>query len=417
VVDFARSPTARSLTLSARSPTAEPEPLLSLLTSNHPWLGGTINGSISAYNTTKGYTPRFVQYGAELIERNIGSPMVNTVSSVGRRTGMEQNIRRYLGEQGRRPSDLEAGGDESSRKRQRRASPAGDAMDVDDVLSASRTRATSRSSFAESLPAYDDHRSPNYEETAVTPASTNGKEPENRQQQRDRRVAWSTQLIMTTSGLGVALSDSSLRSLKICLGLLRSATTHIDTIMKSLKLVLSEYEAALKSRRTHDVEARQAELNGTMASMGLVDTDQDAQVRIIADRIKRLSSEIWTTLQSVVQSVSRYTGGALPQNASQVVRTQLLSVPQRWQLAGRQAGGEGEEQGEAARGANRMLAFAKEGLDMMGQITTVVDGTVQSAETWLNRIGRRTANGEGRANEGEKTPLASPNGEFMGEKR
>jgi hypothetical protein len=121
--DFARSPTAHSITLSARSPTAEPEPLLSLLTSNHPWLGGTINGSISAYNTTKGYTPRFVQYGAELIERNIGSPMVNTVSSVGRRTGMEQNIRRYLGEQGRRPSDLEAGDDESSRKRQRRISP------------------------------------------------------------------------------------------------------------------------------------------------------------------------------------------------------------------------------------------------------------------------------------------------------
>jgi hypothetical protein len=402
VADFVRSPTARSLTLSARSPTAEPEPLLSLLTSNHPWLGGTINGSISAYNTTKGYTPRFVQYGAELIERNIGSPMVNTVSSVGRRTGMEQNIRRYLGEQGRRPSDLEAGDDESSRKRQRRASPAGDAMDLDDALSASRTRATSRSSFAESLPAYDDHRSPNYEETVVAPASTGGKEPENRQQQQDRRVAWSTQLIMTTSGLGVALSDSSLRSLKICLGLLRSATTHIDTIMKSLKLVLEEYEAALKHRRQRDVESRlneKVELNGTMAQMGLVDTDQDAQVRIIADRIKRLSSEIWTTLQSVVQSVSRYTGGALPQNASQVVRTQLLSVPRRWQLAGRQAGGEGDAeqgaQGEAARGANRRL----------------------------NRIGRRSSTaqaGQGHAIEGgdrEKTPVASVNGGYAGEKR
>ncbi|OAL00083.1 Opi1-domain-containing protein [Phaeosphaeriaceae sp. SRC1lsM3a] len=425
--DFVRSPTARSLTLSARSPTAEPEPLLSLLTSNHPWLGGTINGSISAYNTTKGYTPRFVQYGAELIERNIGSPMVNTVSSVGRRTGMENNIRRYLGEQGRRPSDLEAGDDESSRKRQRRASPVGDAMDVDDAQAASRTRATSRSSYAESLPAYDDQRSPNYEEAVIAQPTTNGKEAEHRQQQ-DRRVAWSTQLIMTTSGLGVALSDSSLRSLKICLGLLRSSTTRIDTIMKSLKLVLEEYEAALKSRRNGDIEAPaddKYELNGTMAQMGLVDTDQDAQVRIIADKIKSLSSEIWTTLQSVVQSVSRYTGGALPQNASQVVRTQLLSVPQRWQLAGRQADGndaataEQGAQGEAVRGANRMLAFAKEGLDMMGQITTVVDGTVQSAETWLNRIGRRAApsNGHTAANgDREKTPYALPNG-TMGEKR
>lgn len=424
--DFVRSPTARSLTLSARSPTAEPEPLLSLLTSNHPWLGGTINGSISAYNTTKGYTPRFVQYGAELIERNIGSPMVNTVSSVGRRTGMENNIRRYLGEQGRRPSDLEAGGEDSSRKRQRRASPVGDTMDLDDQT-APRTRATSRSSCAESLPAYDDQRSPNYEEAVIAAPTTNGKEAGSSQQQ-DRRVAWSTQLIMTTSGLGVALSDSSLRSLKLCLGLLRSSTTRIDTIMKSLKLVLEEYEAALKSRRNGDVEAsanKKYELNGTMAQMGLVDTDQDAQVRIIADKIKRLSSEIWTTLQSVVQSVSRYTGGALPQNASQVVRTQLLSVPQRWQLAGRQADGSDAEQGaqgaqgEAVRGANRMLAFAKEGLDMMGQITTVVDGTVQSAETWLNRIGRRPPPSQGQATmngDREKTPYALPNG-AMGEKR
>lgn len=410
MADFVRSPTARSITLSARSPTAEPEPLLSLLTSNHPWLGGTINGSISAYNTTKGYTPRFVQYGAELIERNIGSPMVNTVSSVGRRTGMEKNIRRYLGEQGRRPSDLEAGDAESSRKRQRRGSPAEDAMDIDDEPSASRTRATSRSSYAESLPAYDDQRSPNYEEA---PPSAHGKEPQREQQQQDRRVAWSTQLIMTTSGLGVALSETSLRSLKICLGILRTATTRIDSVMKALKLVLEEYEAALKSRRERDIESRsneKVELNGTMAQMGLVDIDQDAQVRQIADRIKSLSSEIWTTLQSVVQSVSRYTGGALPQNASQVVRTQLLSVPRRWQLAGAQAGVEGE--GEAARGANRMLAFAKEGLDMMGQITTVVDGTVQSAEGWLNRIGRRTVeSGE------QKASLAGPSAGYMTEKR
>ncbi|KAL5115613.1 transcriptional regulator opi1 [Pleosporales sp. CAS-2024a] len=429
--DFVRSPTARSLTLSAPSSTAEPEPLLSLLTSNHPWLGGTINGSISAYNTTKGYTPRFVQYGAELIERNIGSPMVNTVSSVGRRTGMEQNIRKYLGEQGRRPSDLEAGEDESSRKRQRRGNPCDHVMDMDDEASASRTRATSRCSFAESLPAYDDQRSPTYEETAGTPACANSKEqPEQQRPQHERRMPWSTQLIMTTSGLGVALSDSSLRSLKLCLGLLRSATTRIDTIMKSLKLVLEEYEVALRRQRQGDVEAppldAKTELNGTMAQMGLVDSDEDAQVRIIADRIKQYSSEIWTTLQSVVQSVSRYTGGALPQNASQVVRTQLLSVPQRWQLAGRRASGDGEQQGaqgEAVRGANRMLAFAKEGLDMMGQITTVVDGTVQSAETWLNRIGRRAPASQGgerlglEGTEGEKTRVAMCNGGHGAEKR
>ncbi|XP_014559759.1 hypothetical protein COCVIDRAFT_35038 [Bipolaris victoriae FI3] len=428
--DFVRSPTARSLTLSARPPTAEPpEPLLSLITSNHPWLGSSINGSISAYNTTKGYTPRLVQYGAELLERNIGSPVVNTVSSVGRRTGMEKSLRRYLGEGHRRPSDLEQGDSDSSRsKRQRIASPADDAMDVDDALAAaSRTRGGSQSSYSESLPAYDDQRSPNYEE-AIVGDTAGQKAPEQRSETpQDRRVNWSTQLIMTTSGLGVALSETSLRSLKICLGLLRSATTHIDSVMRALKLVLEEYEAALRNQResssnstNHNIaQDEKAQLNGNMAQMGLVDSDKDDQVRRFADRIKELSSDIWQTLQSVVQSVSRYTGGALPQNAQTVVRTQLLSVPQRWQLASRNTSGSSSG-GDEVRGANRMLAFAKEGLDMMGQITTVVDGTVQSAECWLQRIGRRPANGEenaGQAGESQKTPLALEAGLGRDEKR
>ncbi|KAF2685328.1 clock-controlled protein 8 [Lentithecium fluviatile CBS 122367] len=405
--DFARSPTARSVTLSARSPTAEPEPLLNLLTSAHPWLGGGINGSISAYNTTKTYSPRFVKYGAELIERNIGSPVVNTVSSVGRRTGVEKNLRRYLGEVHRRPSDLEQG-DEGGRKRMRVMSPEdADAMDVEDGVDRSRTRGGSLSSYAESLPEYDEHRSPKYEESAiVTIDPITGKESSQQDSStaQDRRVNWSTQLIMTTSGLGVALSDASLKSLRICLGLLRSATKHIDNVMHALKQVLSEYEAVLRNSHESDPQSGTTEDDTSMTNGA--DPHRDEQVRQIANRMKNLSTDIWLTLQRVVQSVSRYTGGALPQNASQVVRTQLLSVPLRWQMASRSTAADAEQQrgGEEVRGAVRMLAFAKEGLDMIGQITTVVDGTVQSADAWLARIGRGprqqgNANGEGRADE------------------
>lgn len=406
--DFARSPTSRSVTLSACEPTVEPEPLLNLLTSAHPWLGGSINGSISAYNTTKTYSPRILKYGAELIERNIGSPVVNTVSSVGRRTGVEQNLRRYLGEVRRRPSDLEQGDTDRRGKRPRVMSPntgsATDAMEIEGDYTASRTRGGSQSSgYAESLPAYDNHRSPKYEETAVvtidpaTGKDVHGSEGQ-AQSTQDRRMNWSTQLIMTTSGLGVALSDASLKSLKLCLRLLRGATKHIDSVMRALKLVVDEYEAALRNARRSDGDEKDV----------IMGEGEDEQVRAIANRMKQLSSDIWNTLQSVVTSVSRYTGGALPQNASQVVRTQLLSVPQRWQLAARTTatGNEGGEGGgEEVRGANRMLAFASEGLDMIGQITAVVDGTVQSAEGWLTRIGRQpTQQPEG---EPEKAPLTN----------
>ncbi|KAF2280002.1 Opi1-domain-containing protein [Westerdykella ornata] len=440
--DFARSP-SQSVTLPPRSPPVppEPEPLLSLITSHHPWLAGTIHGSISAYNATKGYTPRFVQRGAEFIERNIGAPVVYTVSSVGRRTGVERNIRSYLGEH-RRPSDHEQADSETARKRQRVMSPAKDTMDLDQANPAPRTGTSSRSSFAESLPAYDNHRSPNYEEsvaTLVDPAT--GRDTTNCQPaaSQDRSVNWPTQLIMTTSGLGVALSDGSLRSLKACLGYLRGATNHIDSVMHALKLLLEEYESAVRNQQqqrqnnetgeadTEPGATGSARTTPTLSDHATDPTAKEDEIRQIADRMKSASMDIWSTLRNVTRSVSHYTGGTLPQNASQVVRLQLLSVPQRWRSAGSRAAAaaaaEGDgARGDEARGAQRMLAFAKEGLDMMGQITRVVDGTVTSAETWLTKIGRRPsdegeAEGSGsgsRGGQGEQRVGMGEKHEFLG---
>jgi hypothetical protein len=116
--DFVRSPThAPSQTVSPRTNTImststrdaelETEPLLQLFASKHPWVGGSVNASINSsmfvYNTTKHYSPRFVQYGANLVERNIATPVVNTVGTVGRYTGVEGGLRRYLDE--RRPRE------------------------------------------------------------------------------------------------------------------------------------------------------------------------------------------------------------------------------------------------------------------------------------------------------------------------
>jgi transcriptional repressor OPI1 len=409
--DYIRSPT-RSVTLSAREGTAEPEPLLNLLTSAHPWLGGSINGSISAYNTTKTYSPSFVKYGAELIERNIGSPVVNTVSSVGRRTGVEQNLRRYLGEIHRRPSDIEQADDDISRKRQKvRSRESTDDMDMDVFGPETRTRGASHSSYAESLPAYDDHRSPRYEENAEEEAdsTTEHKGQEQSSASQERRVNWSTQLIMTTSGLGVALSDASLRSLKACLRILRNATKHIDDVMRALKLVMEEYETALRNNQQSNGQMYDdTKHTSHVTTTELSDPSRDENVRLIASRMQSLSSNIWSTIQQVVRSVNQYTGGALPQNASQVVRTQLMSVPQRWHLTSRNAD---PEQGEEVRSASRMLAFASEGLDMMGQITAVVDGTVQSAEGWLSRIGRRPCPPSEPSEPSEKSASVEPHSE------
>jgi ElaB/YqjD/DUF883 family membrane-anchored ribosome-binding protein len=204
---------------------------------------------------------------------------------------------------------------------------------------------------------------------------------------------------MTTSGLGVALSENSLKSLKHCVRFLRIATKHIDSRMAALKLLLDEYESALQSRGStaDDTQARSPDHTGP---------DSDQEVRRIAENMKTTSKEIWQSISKVALNISNYTGQALPDNASQFVRTQLMSLPQRWNATLTHSAS-GQQRGEEARGADRMLAFAKEGLEMMGQITTVVDGTVQSAEGWLSRMGKRPQDQEGGSIEGAAAPLGS----------
>lgn len=106
-LDFIQSPpqTHSSLPTSSSQtyPTngsQQPEPLLSLLTTSHPLIGTAIGGSLSAYSASKNYSPRF-KSGAEYVERRF-TPVVNTVGSVGRLTGVEGGVRWFLG--GRHPS-------------------------------------------------------------------------------------------------------------------------------------------------------------------------------------------------------------------------------------------------------------------------------------------------------------------------
>lgn len=393
--DYVMSPPGRSATLppsSDQSSSQEREPLLSLVTSRHPWIGNTINGSLSAYSTTKTYSPRFVQSSADFLERNFA----NTVGTVGRRTGVENSIRRYLGEGA---NEVESG----SHKRRRTDN---DMMDIEQGLQtppvrAARTRGDSDISSVreETLPPYDTERSPEYEERPFT----NGHARQHRQlallngsdKQRgesSQSSHWSTRVMITTSGLGVALSEKSLRSLKFCLKLLREATAHIGTAMRALRMVLEDFEKATSSSKSTQQQSDEKGVGSRQLMRDMEEKHREEESRRLANRINALSQDIWETLKKVCASVSHYTGGALPENASNLVRRQLLSVPQRWQAASAastQNGHEGEH-GEPAevRGANRMLAFAKEGLDMIDQVSLVVESTIKSAEKWLDSMGR-----------------------------
>lgn len=316
--------------------------------------------------------------------------MASTVGTVGRKTGVEGSLRQYLGS--RRPSDLERIDPEILRhepgNKRRRISNDED----ESYIGHPPHRTLSGHTSIETLPVYDENKSPPYEDD----------ESSSQQLQQHHRTSiprsWSTQLIISTSGLGAALNDASLRSLKFVLGILRSANGHVTNLMESLKSLLHDYA------RGGNTQIRLEEgqlLSEKTDAMHIGGSAGHAQSSTITERIKHLNAEIWNTLKSVVSTVSRYTGGALPENASAIVRWQLMSVPRRWQKAvssqpsaappphsGFKEGAAADEK-EALTSAHRMLAFAVEGIDMMEQVGGVVDSTILSAEKWLESMGRK----------------------------
>ncbi|KAI5268856.1 transcription factor Opi1 [Aureobasidium subglaciale] len=394
--DFARSPKTRasasqtSITGVSASSNKDLEPLLDLLVDAHPWVGNTVNGSLSAYNATKNFSPRIVRYGVHLVEQNVGSPVASTVSNLGRRTGVEGGIRRYL--DSRRPSSRVM--DPTHGNKRRRVTT--DDMEIDLTEPAMQDS-------QDFLPAYQASKPPSYTEEV----SPHGSERSRAVERPPINRSWSTKIFISTSALGVALSDSSLRSLQYCVKLLSSATEHVESVMNALKMVLHEYDQSQESSQ-QDRARREKETEAGIVMEIQSGNQRDQSTEMLARRIKSLCDDIWHTIQTVVNSVSTYAGGALPENARNIVKGQLLSIPQRWRYATQSAEAaspsqpptkaDGGEDGKAIDGqgadentrkaAHRMIAFATEGLDMMAQVNNVVGITLQSAENWLQSLGR-----------------------------
>lgn len=293
---------------------------------------------MSAYTSSKSYSPRF-KYGAEFIERNIGSPVANTVGTVSRKTGVEGGLRWAL----QRRAEANDGG--AQRHKRRKTND----LDVEKGIQDNGDQLPT-----ENPPPYDDHRSPSYEEI------TRGQAPS----------TWQSRLMISTSGLGVAMSEESLRRLSYCLKWLRWANERLSKAIVALKDVLQKWEG------------------------GMDDKEKNSSTRAaLSQHIQAVKEDVLRTLKQVVDIVSKYAGGALPENARNLVRRHLVSLPQRFRLASTSAPEPPSESSNAsseeAISARRVLVLAQEGLDMMVQVTRVVNDTLVSAETWCERLGRK----------------------------
>jgi hypothetical protein len=322
--------------------------------------------------------------------------VVNTVGAVGRVAGVEGGVRWFLG--GRRPSNLEASENENIGNGSNKRRKVNDnEMDIDNNYSRDpypvhrqeyslhhRERRASQVSVVESLPAYDEHRSPNYEadaEQALVRTNQNPTSPGS---------TWQSRLVLSTSGLSVAMSEESLRSLKYCLNWLRWANEHIGKVIDALKAVLEQFEGQTISD-TNGVLTNGDNKDGTPNGQLIVRSDADRSK--MHAKIAELKSDVLKTLKNVVDVVSKYAGGALPENARLLVRRHLTSLPQRFRLASTSRTPNGQVaangDGEVTEGARKVMVLAREGLDMMAQVSGVLDGTIVSAEEWCERLGRR----------------------------
>jgi len=176
--------------------------------------------------------------------------------------------------------------------------------------------------------------------------------------------------------------------LKYCLSLLRWANDHIGKVIEALKAVLDQFESAPFSSSNGALtngDSKRELSNGQL----ILRTDADRSA--MHAKIAELKSDVLKTLKNVVDVVSKYAGGALPENARTLVRRHLTSLPQRFRLASTNPNGRAATNGdgEVTEGARKVMVLAKEGLDMMAQVSGVLDGTIVSAEEWCERLGKK----------------------------
>ena len=346
------------------------------------------------YSSSKNYSPRFRQ-SAEFVE--------NTVNTAGRLSGVETGVRWWL----QRNESHENGVDhrDSKRRRIENDDQAHVEKGLQDVSLSIRSRTMSDVSTADSLPPYDgDQRSPKYEETPHTEASGSNRQVTHNGNPTAR--TWQTRLMLSTSGLGVAMSQDSRTRLTYCLRMLRLANNHIADLLQRLNALLSEWDRSHRSADSHAHPDHSSSAHSSQAA--------------IMQQVQGLKANVIKTLQDTINIVSQYAGGALPENARQLVKRHLTSLPRRFYLASsaqtnsssrsdsEKNGGSsstaqnGTSSPEHITAAQRVVVLAREGLDMLGQVSGILDGTLESAEAWCNRLGMKQQSQERRVEEGRE---------------
>lgn len=193
------------------------------------------------------------------------------------------------------------------------------------------------------------------------------------------RSTWHNMLI-EAGGLSAAVSEESLKSLQYCLQWLAFTTA---TLQQRIGL-LRTFMISLSNRAQHEQD---------------IDPSH-------AETLQRIKLDIVDVIKNAIGVVSQHTGAALPDQARAFVRNTILSLPARFTFIMQQqhhhhqhgppppppepeaaAHGQSRGQNEAARlhdAADRVLTFAVEGCDALGNVAKVCGDTIERADAYVS---------------------------------
>ncbi|KAF8694324.1 hypothetical protein AX14_002082 [Amanita brunnescens Koide BX004] len=298
-----RNATASRSTPSSPSPSS-PTPMSPSLVTRVSHLP-IVNSVLRTYEQGKA-SSRVVKYGAEMMEssvRTISRPVidrlpvnVNQIDEFACRQldRLDRYRRASVGETSDRPST-----DITDEARQRSTGYA-----------ASKSPQSAPPDSRSSTPTQvDEDRADGKTETYQ------GEEPNNQDSERQvaQRSRWQV-VLLEAGGLGAALSDENMRRLKYCLQCLQYATAQIDAQI----LILRDFIAGLQPLPPASARRKDPSLARCPVSQ--------AHMRTLTD-VRR---DLVQTIRQVVDVVSKYAGGALPEPARTRVRGFILKLPQRW---------------------------------------------------------------------------------------
>ncbi|KAK3370700.1 transcription factor Opi1-domain-containing protein [Podospora didyma] len=349
-----------------------------------------------SYNSVKNMSPSVVKRGIEVVENVMSRPVfTNTANFISRQTprGVRWMLNGGRGSRTRKhhtPPDIESSGDRGHHKRRRGecVEEAGELAieDLDRLSMSDQPYFSDRSSIGrrtststiDTLVGYDDNNlAKEFTESADTRVGT-----ARRPQSRPTTSSWlstgyitetSQRILVSTSALGISMRAESLASLKACLHAVKYYSSVIEEKITQMKTIVEQREKAT-----------------------------------VLDELSALKTSLVEIVRTLIHRIGDLTSGAVPENVRVFVRSQVMSIPERYvyslplsqgtspsrrtSIQPQDAQDNTGQEALVDKTYHQAMNLAKETLQATAQVSAVLTMTITSAEEWVEKLSLRSDN-------------------------